>query len=196
AEAARGLGHLELGAGFGNDQVAFQHDAECEAQRIAVRCSDNRLPVDRADQQIARISAPALRSAERLELFALAQLTLVHVRTAGKSAALAADDRDLRLGVEIETPQRVHQVPDQLVAERVELLRPVQGQGRDLILASVFDKSLGHSGSYPTSRLDRSTPEQPLIPAAPRFVLVSNTASWRRAAADRVSPSPRALRSH
>src|SRR5438270_6590260 len=75
------------------------------------------------------------------EFLPLAQLALVHIGAAGKSAAIAADDRDLRLRVEIEAAQRVRQMPHQIVAEGVEPLRPVEGQGRDLVLAGVFDQA-------------------------------------------------------
>jgi hypothetical protein len=40
----------------------------------------------------------------------------VHIGAAGKGAAVAADDRDLRLRVEIEAAQRIRQMPHQLVA--------------------------------------------------------------------------------
>ena len=63
AEAARGLGHLEFGPRRGDDQVAFEDDAERQTHRIAVRRGDDRLPVDRPGQQIAGIGAPALRPA-------------------------------------------------------------------------------------------------------------------------------------
>jgi hypothetical protein len=75
------------------------------------------------------------------ELLPLAQLPLVHIGAAGKGAAIAADDRDLRLRVEIEAAQRIRQMPHQFVAEGVEALRPVEGQGRDLVLAGVFDQA-------------------------------------------------------
>jgi len=52
-------------------------------------------------------------------------LALMEVGTARKGPALAAIVRDLRLGVGIETVQSVHQVPPQIVAERVELVAPV-----------------------------------------------------------------------
>ena len=41
------------------------------------------------------------------EFLPLAQLPLVHTGAAGKGAAIAADDRDLRLRVEIEAAQRI-----------------------------------------------------------------------------------------
>ena len=52
AEAARGFGHLEFGARGGDNQVAFEDDAEREAHRIAVRCGDDRLPIDRSGQEV------------------------------------------------------------------------------------------------------------------------------------------------
>jgi hypothetical protein len=63
----------------------------------------------------------------------------MHVGAAGERAALATDDRDLRLRFEIKPSQRVRQVPDQLVAERVEPVGPVQRQSGDLISAVIFD---------------------------------------------------------
>ena len=105
-----------------------------------MRCCDHRLPVDRAGQQITRVGTPALRSAERLELLAFAQLALMHVGAARKGAAVAADDRDVRLRVEVEAPKRVRQMPHQLVAEGIEPIGPVQGQGGDLVLATILDE--------------------------------------------------------
>ena len=71
AEAARGFGHLEFGARGGDDQVAFEHDAEREAHRIAVRRGDHGLPVDRPGQKVAGIGAqpcgpPCSRNSSRL----------------------------------------------------------------------------------------------------------------------------------
>src|SRR5260370_16723076 len=87
------------------------------------------------------MGAPALGPAMFEELLPLAEVTLVHIGAAGKGAPVAADDRDLRLRVEIEAAQRIRQMPHQLVAEGVEPLRPVEGQGRDLVLAGVFDQA-------------------------------------------------------
>ena len=143
AEPARCLGHLELGPGLGDDQVAFQHDPKCQAHRVAVRRGNDRLPVDRSGQQIGGIGAPALRPAMLQELLSAAQLTLMHIGAARKGAAGAADDRDLRFRIEIEAAQRIRQMPHQIVAEGVEPIRPVQGQGRDPIRACIFDQVLG-----------------------------------------------------
>src|SRR5262252_7430157 len=82
AEASRSLGDLEFGARGGDDQVAFEHDAERQAHRITVRRGDDRFPIDRASQQITGIGAPALRAAMFQELFAPAQLALLHVGAA------------------------------------------------------------------------------------------------------------------
>ena len=68
---------------------------------------DDRLPVDRAGQQIGRIGAPALRPAELFEFVAAAQLALAHIGAARKGAALAVQDRDLGFVVEVEAAQRV-----------------------------------------------------------------------------------------
>src|SRR5258708_39335465 len=67
------------------------------------------------------------------ELLPLAQLTLVHIGATGKGAPIAADDRDLRLRVEIEAAQRIRQMPHQLVAEGVEPLRPVEESAASLV---------------------------------------------------------------
>ena len=45
AEAARGLGDLELGALLRDDQVALEDDTNREAEHVAVRRGDHRLPV-------------------------------------------------------------------------------------------------------------------------------------------------------
>ena len=60
------------------------------------------------------------------EFFAPAQLPLMHIGAARKGAAVAANDRDLRLGVEVEMPERVGQMAHQLVAEGIQPVRPVQ----------------------------------------------------------------------
>ena len=54
AEAARGFGHLEFGARGGDNQVAFEDDAEREADRIAVRCGNDRLPIDPIGARLSR----------------------------------------------------------------------------------------------------------------------------------------------
>jgi len=53
------------------------------------------------------MGAPALRAAELQELLAAAQLALLDVGAAGKGAAAAADDGDLRLFLGIEAMQRI-----------------------------------------------------------------------------------------
>src|SRR6266403_938191 len=89
SEAARGLGHLEFGPRGGDNQIAFEDDAERQTHRIAVRCGDDRLPVDRPSQQITGIGAPALRPAMLQKFFAPAQLPLMHIGAARKGAAVA-----------------------------------------------------------------------------------------------------------
>jgi len=138
AEASRRLGHLEFGAGGGDDQIALEDDAERQAHRIAVRCRDDRLPIDRAGKQIAGVGAPALRPAVLLEFLALAELTLVHIGAARKGPPVAADDRDLRLRVEVEAAQRVGEMPHEVVAESVESLGSVQRQCREPIATGVL----------------------------------------------------------
>ena len=107
-----------------------------------------------------------------LEFLAPAQLALMHVRTARESAALATDDRDLRLGVEVEAAERIHQMPHQIVAKRVEPVGPVQGQGRDLIAAIIFDQSFGHFSSSLSSSEHSPSPginaHYALMPTSPR----------------------------
>ena len=124
------------------------------------------VPIHRTGQQIAGIGTPALRPAMLQELLALAELALMHIGAARKRAAVAADHRDLGLGVEIEAPQRVGQMPDQLVAERVEPLRTVQGQSRDPIATSVFDQAgrarLCHPRSLRYLSSHTSSKRQPL----------------------------------
>ena len=63
-----------------------------------------------AGQQIGGIGAPALRAAELFEFVAAAQLALAHIGAAGKRAALAVEDRDLGLGIEVEAAQRLGQL--------------------------------------------------------------------------------------
>jgi hypothetical protein len=63
----------------------------------------------------------------------------MYVGTAGKGAAAPVDDSNLRLRIEVETPQRVGQVTHQIVAEGVEPIGSVERQGRDLVAAGVFD---------------------------------------------------------
>ena len=124
--AARGLGDLELRALLGDDQVALQHDADREAQHVAVRGGDHRLPVHRLGQKVGGMRAAALRTAELQELLAAAQLALLDVGAAREGAAVAAQDGDLRLVVGVEAMQRIAQRADQLVAEGVELLRAIR----------------------------------------------------------------------
>jgi hypothetical protein len=50
------------------------------------------------------------------KFFAPAQLPLMHIGAARKGGAVAANDRDLRLGVEVEMPERVGQMAHQLVS--------------------------------------------------------------------------------
>ena len=157
AEPARGLGNLKLGPGLGDDQVAFEHDAERQPHRIAVRRGDDRLPIDRAGQQIGGIGAPALRPAMLQKLLAAPQLALMHIRTARKGAAGAADDRDLRFRVEVEAAQRIGQVAHQIVAERVEFLGSVEGQGGDLVIAAILDQVAGIHLCHPYFSLISST---------------------------------------
>src|SRR5215469_521169 len=125
-----------------------------------MRCRDDRLPVDRPRQQIAGIGAPALRATVLFEFLARAKLALLHVGAAGEGAAVAADDRDLRLPIEVETAQRDCQMPHQIFAEGVELFRPVEGQRRNLITAGIFDQArctcLRHLGSLPAVLLERA----------------------------------------
>jgi hypothetical protein len=61
------------------------------------------------------------------ELLAPAQLPLMHIGAARKGPAIAANDRDLRVGVEVEAPQRIRQMPHKVVVEGVEPLRALQG---------------------------------------------------------------------
>src|SRR5215469_702875 len=75
------------------------------------------------------------------EFLTSAQLALMHIGAAREGASIAANHRDLRLGVEVEAAQRVRQVPHQIVIEGVQLLRPVEAQSRDLVLAGVFDQA-------------------------------------------------------
>ena len=102
-------------------------------------------------RQIGGIGAPALRAAVLQKFVAPAQLALMHVRPARKGAAMPADDRDIGLGVEVEAPQCVGQMPHQIIAEGVQPVRPVQSQGRDPVAAHVLDQAavarLGHLGS-------------------------------------------------
>src|ERR1700730_3185911 len=132
AQAARGFGDLELRALFGDDQVALQHDADGEAQHVAVRGGDHRLPVDRLGQQVGGMRAPALRPAELQELLATTQLALLDVGAARESAARAMQDGDVRLVLGVEAVQRIAQCAHEFVAEGVELLRPVERQRDDL----------------------------------------------------------------
>src|SRR5260370_34858584 len=138
APAARGFGALELRALFGDDQVALQHDADGEAQPVAVRGGDHRLPVDRLGQQVGRMRAPALRPAELQEFLTAAQLALLDVGAAREGAAGAVQDGDLCLVVGVEAMQRVAQHADQLVAEGVELLRAIQCQRDDLAVPLII----------------------------------------------------------
>jgi hypothetical protein len=50
AEASRSLGDLKFGARGGDYQVAFEHDAERQAHRIAVRRGNDRFPIHRAGE--------------------------------------------------------------------------------------------------------------------------------------------------
>ena len=77
----------------------------------------HRLPVHGSGQQIKRVGTPALWSAERLECRARAQLALMHIRTGRERATTATNDRHMRLGVDIETTQRLGQCTHQLIAE-------------------------------------------------------------------------------
>src|SRR5215472_1210076 len=113
----------ETSARRGDNQVTFEHDSQGKPHRITVRRSDHRLPVDRPRQQIGGIGAPALRAAMMLEFLALPELALMNVGAAGKRAATSADDRYLRLRVEVKTPQRMRQMPHQIVAKGVQPVR-------------------------------------------------------------------------
>src|SRR5262249_9550433 len=106
------------------------------------------LPVDRPGEQIAGVGAEPLRPAEPLELLALAELALMDVGAAGEGATATAQDRHVGVGVRVEAAERLVQGHDQLVAEGVELFRPVQGDGRDMVFASVLDE---HAESPPVT---------------------------------------------
>src|SRR6266851_1486377 len=138
AQPARGFGDLELRALFGDDQVALQHDADGEAQHVAVRGGDHRLPVDRLGQQVGGMRAPALRPAELQEFLAAAQLALLDVGAAREGTARTVQDGDVRLVVGVEAVQRIAQHADQFVAEGVELLRAVQRQCDDLAIPLII----------------------------------------------------------
>jgi hypothetical protein len=68
----------------------------------------------------------------------------MHIGAAGKSPAGAGDDRHVGLGVEIEPPQRVRKVTDQIVAKGIQSIRPVERQSSDLIRTRVLDQAFDH----------------------------------------------------
>ena len=57
------------------------------------------------------------------EFLAPAQLPLMDIGAARKGAAGAGNDRDLGFRIEIKTAQRVRQMTDEIIAERIELFR-------------------------------------------------------------------------
>ena len=142
AEPARRFGQLETGTLGGDDQVAFQRQAQTEPQHITVHRGDDRLPIDGVGEQIGRVGAPTLGPAELFELLAAAQLALTHIGAAAERAAAAVQDRDFGFGVEIEAAEGFGELADHFVADRVELIRAVEGDGRDLVGAGVFDEIL------------------------------------------------------
>jgi hypothetical protein len=86
------------------------------------------------------VGAVTLRSAEALELLAFPKLALVYVSPGREGPASPMDDSRERLGISIEPPQHRIQGDDQLIAERVELLGPVEGDGRYLFLDRIVDQ--------------------------------------------------------
>jgi hypothetical protein len=81
-KAAERLGQPEMRTRFGHDQIAIEHNAQAKPDYIALHGGDDRLPIDRLEQQIAGIGTISLWAPRTLELLSQTQLPLVHVGTA------------------------------------------------------------------------------------------------------------------
>src|SRR5471032_3570440 len=85
--------------------------------------------------------AASLRTAQFQELLARAELALPYVGAARKGAAVAAQDRNLRFVVHVKAMQLRAQRAHQLIAESVELLRPIESDRDDLAVTFISHQS-------------------------------------------------------
>src|SRR5262249_4338 len=79
---------------------------------------------------------------ELFELVATAQLALAHIGAAAEGAPAPIQDCDFGFRIEIEAAERIRQLSHNLVADRIEFVRPVEGDCRDAVGAGIVDEVL------------------------------------------------------
>jgi hypothetical protein len=66
-------------------------------------------------------------------------LPLVHVGAAAERPAPPAQDRDIRIRIRVGSAERRYQLMNHLIADRIQLLRPVQRDRRSMVAAFIHD---------------------------------------------------------
>ncbi|MCY1547698.1 hypothetical protein D9M68_837680 [compost metagenome] len=131
----------EAGVVGGVDEVAHQRQLAAAAQGVAGHCGDDRLaPV-----------ADAVGGGEEVlevDLRVLLVGHLLDVRPGGEGLGRAGDDQAADPGVGFQAVQRLVEFGDQLAVQRVERLRPVQGDQADA-LAHLDQQGFVVHGRFP-----------------------------------------------
>src|SRR3954447_8417621 len=142
------LRHLERGVPRRDQVVAVQRRTQRVAEAVAVHRGDHRLPVHALGKRLALGRPPTRRALVHGALEAV-----VHVAAARERRALPEQDADLRIVIGVEAPQRLDQRGEVLVAQRVVLLRSVEGQVGDVVSDLVPDGHASPDALLPSIRL-------------------------------------------